>query len=63
MLINKEGKYGMWYVYFEHLATGKQKFIANYSTAKEAVHKIASCYAIDKKNCMEDEYYYFMRKH
>lgn len=30
---------------------------------KEAVHKIANCYAIDAKTCQRDEFYYFIKKH
>lgn len=53
----------MWYVYSKHLDTGREDYVGCYDTAKEAVHKIASCYAIDKTHCMEDEYYYFMKRH
>ena len=53
----------MYYVYSKHLASGREDFIGCYGTAKEAVHKIAQCYYIDKHSCQTDEYYYFMKKH
>lgn len=54
----------MWYVYMKHIDSGRDSFIGVYNTAKEAVHMIAQCYLIDGRNkAMEDEYYYFMKRH
>lgn len=53
----------MWYVYMKHLDSCREDLVGVYDTAKEAVHKIALCYSLDKRYCQEDEYYYFMKKH
>ena len=54
----------MWYVYMKHLSSGREDLVGCYDTAKEAVHRIAYCYAVDSHNkAMTDEYYYFMKKH
>lgn len=53
----------MWYVYLKHIISGREDFVGVYDTAKEAVHRIAQCYQIDKGSCQEDEYYYFMKRH
>ena len=53
----------MYYVYQKHLSSGHEEYIGVYDSAKEAVHKIASCYRIDAQTCQQDEYYYFMKIH
>jgi|GluameStandDraft_1065615.scaffolds.fasta_scaffold02965_21 hypothetical protein len=53
----------MYYVYCRHLGTGRESFVNLYDTEKDAVSKIASCYAIDSQTCQQGEYYYFLMKH
>lgn len=50
----------LYYVYCEYIKTGKKDFINSYSTAQEAIEKIASCYRIDRNICQLGDYYYFM---
>ena len=51
-----------YYVYYEHIPTGKQQFVNVYDTAEDAVSKITSLYNLDKRNGQASEYYYFMKR-
>ena len=54
----------MYYVYSKY--TGKSQkidFLGTFDTEYEAIKKIASCYAIDKRLSQLGEYYYFYSKH
>ena len=53
----------MFYVYSRYLQSGREDYINQYETEKEAVQKIQQCYRIDATTCQKDEYYYFMKKH
>lgn len=53
----------MYYVYSRHLASGREGYVGAYKSEKEAVLKIAQCYAIDARTYAAGEYYYFMKKH
>ena len=51
------------FVYMRHIDSGRESYVGDYMTEKEAVHKIAFCYKIDARCCQEDEYYYFIKRH
>lgn len=53
----------MWYVYYRHIGTGKEEFVAVYDRAEEAIKKIAILYETDKVCRSLGEYYYFMKRH
>lgn len=52
----------MYYVYYQHIPTGKESFVNVYNTAGEAIEKITQLYNMDAKTCQKGEYYYFMKK-
>lgn len=52
----------MFFVYARHLSSGREQYVGQYDTAKEAVHRIAQNYKIDSEGCQKDEYYYFMKQ-
>ena len=53
----------MYYIYYHHVSSGREDFVAVKDTMKDAVAKIRQCYEIDKDSAQTDEYYYFMKKH
>lgn len=53
----------MWYVYFRHIETGTEDFVAVYDKAEEAIKKIAILYETDKACRLLGKYYYFMKQH
>ena len=53
-----------YYVYSRNIISGREEFIGIYDTEKEAVHKIAFCYAVDYwSDGAKDNYYYFYKIH
>lgn len=53
----------MFYVYSQHVKTGKQDFIKVFDTMEEAVACVRRNYNIDAEHCAKDEYYYFIKQH
>lgn len=52
----------MYYIYSEHIRTGKQDCCGGYRTKKEAVRKVVYLYALDAFLEQAGEYYYFISK-
>ena len=53
----------MYYVYSRHIESGREDYIGQYLTMKEAVAKCRQCYNIDAGCAAKDEYYYFIKQH
>ena len=51
-----------YFVYMRNLATGKESYVNDYDTEKDAVKKVSQCYSIDMKSCAAYENYYFIAK-
>ena len=52
----------MFYVYWQHIKTGKEDFISCHETVQQAIEKIASYYNTDKVMKQLGEYYYFIKQ-
>lgn len=51
-----------YYVYCQHIDSGRVDYVNSYETMKEAVERIRINLNIDAQSCSKNEYYYFIKQ-
>lgn len=51
-----------YYVYCQHIDSGRVNYVNSYDTMKEAVNKIRNLLNMDAQGYEKNEYYYFIKQ-